>query len=453
MPLGRFRFARTAIVLVMGVMVASACGQARRSAAPSESSPMGRIAVPAAYAPVIDGGSPAERALLRRIVRAMRPTQLRTLTVEPALKQWHPLRPGDVELAATEAHVARGHDNSLGDWEAWLVGGAFRDRSASLGLPRVVVVADGSGASRVTGGRPLPAAPPNGLAAFRRRVVAAAEASGARVLFVRTAVPDGYSADVALQVAHPVWFLRRRLQPLQLRLQRLRSDGIFLALYEANGRPLFVSGQSTRLSSGLADVADRRYQSCVEVGFGGPGTLAPPLPCPSNWRPPPTTPPKRLVLQGWESGGKANGGSGGAGNSISYLPGTTLGLGFTLENPNGHPVTVLAITPAVSKAAPIRYTGAKILIPPSRANPGMAAELQQPYSPEPPIRPFTIQPGDWVGVNLHYKIAHACTTATAGRYITENRTLTITYNLDTKTTHNTYTSLPLTITLPTTCPA
>ena len=442
---------RTAIALVIGVVAVSGCGQSRQSALTTHSRGIGAVAVPAAYAPVIAGGSPAERALLRRIVRGMRPTQLRMLTVEPAPKEWHPLRPGDVELVATEARVARGHDNSLGDWEAWLVGGAFRDRSASLGLPRVVVVADGSGASRVTGGRSLPAARPDGLASFRRRVVAAAETSGGHVLFVRAAEPDGYSADVALQIAHPVWFLRRRLQPLQVRLQRLRSDGIFLALYEANGKPLYVSGQSTRLSSGLADVADRRYQSCVEVGFG-PATLAPPLPCPSNWRPPSTTPPKRLVLQGWESGGKANGGSGGAGNSVSYLPGTTLGLGFILENPNGHPVTVLAVTPAVSKAAPIRYTGAKILIPPSRANPGMAAELQQPYSPEPPIRPFTIQPGDWVGVNLHYNIAPACTTATAGHRITENRTLTITYTLDHKTTHNTYTSLPLTITLPTTCP-
>jgi hypothetical protein len=452
MPLGHLHFARTAAAVALGVMAASGCGQARESVTTAHLQATGRIVVPVAHTPVISGGSPAERALLRRIVRGLRPTQLRRLRVEPAPKQWHPLRPGDVELMATEAPVAHSHDNSLGDWEAWLVGGAFRDRSASLGLPRVVVVANGSGADRVTGGRALPAAPPKGLAAFRRRVMAAAEASGGRVVYVRTALPDGYSADVALQVAHPVGFLRRRLRPLQLRLQRLRSDGIFLALYEANGRPLFVSGGSTRLSSGLAGVPDRRYRSCVEVGFGGPFTLAPPLPCPSDWRPPASTPPKRLVLQGWESGGRANGGSSGGGNGVSYLPGTTLGLGFTLENPNGHPVTVLAITPAVSKLAPIRYTGAEIQIPSSRANPGTAAELQEPYSPEPPIRPFTIQPGDWVGVGLHYKIAHACTTATAGRQITENRTLTITYILQGKTIRHAYANLALTITLPATCP-
>jgi hypothetical protein len=414
---------------------------------------MQRISLPGAYRPVIRGGSPAERRLLARIVRATRPTQIRALRIVPATKDWHPIRPGDVELIAAEAPVPRGHDNSLGDWETWLVGGAFRDRSAALGLPRVVVVGYGSGAGRVTGRSDPPPAPARGLAAFRRRVEHIASQSGARVVDVRAGRPDGYSAAVTLQVAGPVWFLRHRLPQLQLRLHRLGSDGTFVALYEADGRPLYVEGGSTRLQSGLAGVSDRRYASCVQVGLGGAFTMAPPLPCPSSRRPPPTTPPKRLTLQGWESGGAAERGSGAVGDRIEYLPGTTIGLGFVLENPNGHPVTVRAITPAVGAGAPIRYTGARIRIPASRSRPGDAAGLgPQPYAPEPPLPPFTLRPGDWAGVDLHYAITRACTPATAGRTISENRTLTVAYTMQGTTHTATYENTAFTITLPATCP-
>jgi hypothetical protein len=177
------------------------------------------------------------------------------------------------------------------------------------------------------------------------------------------------------------------------------------------------------------------------------------LPCPSSWRPPPTTPPRRLALRGWESGGEAERGTAAVGDRVEYLPGTTIGLGFVLENPNGHPVTVRAITPAVGAGAPIRYTGARIDVPRSRSDAGAAAELGPwPYRPQPPFAPFTIRPGDWAGINLHYAITRACTTATAGRTITENRTLTVTYTMQGRTHTATYENTALTITLPAPCP-
>jgi hypothetical protein len=440
-------------IAVTGLAVAAGCGQASGSRSRPAPRQIRRIPVPAARRPTIRGGSAAERRLLARIVRATRPTQIRTLEIVPATKDWHPIRPGDVELIGSEAPVPHGQDNSLGDWETWLVGGAFRDRSAALGLPRVVVVGDGSSAGRVTGGSDPPPAPARGLAAFRRRVQAIASESGARVVDIRTGVPDGYAAAVTLQVSSPVWFLRHRLTQLQLRLHRLGSDGTFIALYEADGRPLYVEGGSTRLQSGVAGVSDHRFASCVQVGLGGPLTMAPPLPCPSSRRPPPSTPPKRLVLHGWESGGEAERGSGPVGDRIEYLRGTTIGLGFVLQNLNGHPVTVRAITPAVGAGAPIRYTGARIRIPASRSKPGTAAELgPRPYTPEPPFAPFTIRPGDWAGVNLHYAIARACAPGTAGRTITENRTLTVTYTMQGTTHTAPYENTAFTITLPATCP-
>jgi len=440
-------------IAVCGVVVAGSCGRARHAHPGAGSKPMRPVHLPAAHSPAIRGGSLAERRLLARIVRATGPTQLRALEIAPPTHDWHPLRPGDVELDVSEAPASYGRDNMLGDWEAWLVGGAFRDRSAALGLPRVVVVMYGADGGRVVDGSNPPPASASGLAAFRSRVRTIASGPGARVVRIRAGVPDGYSAAVALQVADPVWFLRHRVSKLQASLDRLGSDGIFLALYEADGRPLYVAGGSRRLDSGLGWIPDARYGSCVQMGTGGPMTLVPPLPCPSGWRPPPSTPPKRPVVHGWVSAGWAERGSARGGERIMYLPGTTLGLGFVLQNPNGHPVTVRAITPAVAAGAPIRYSGARIRIPASRSKPGTAAELgPRPYTPEPPFTPFTIRPGDWAGVNLHYAIARACTPATTGRTITENRTFTVTYTMQGATHPATYQSTAFTITLPATCP-
>ena len=291
------------------------------------------------------------------------------LTVEPAPKEWHPLRPGDVELVASEVvwrvvMTIRWATGRRGWW--WSISRPFS----------VSRLATGGGRGRWVGGQPsdrrtLAAGGPAG----RAGVVPAPSGGGGRDVRRARALcprgrPDGYSADVALQIAHPVWFLRRRLQPLQVRLQRLPVTASSSRCMRPTGKPLYVSGQLTRLSSGLADVADRRYQSCVEVGFG-PGTPAPSASVPEQLAATVDHATQTARASGMGVGGKANGAGGGAGNSVSDLPGTTLGLGFNTQNPNGHPVTVLAVTPVVSKAAPIRYTGAKILIPPSRANPGI----------------------------------------------------------------------------------
>jgi hypothetical protein len=439
---------RSILIAIVAVATTAGCGQAAGSGPAGHPSSMTHVTLATFHDPAIRGGSPAERRLLAQIVRRTRPTQIRALKVILATKNWRPLRPGDVELIASTTPVGHGLDNMLGEWEAWLVGGAFRDRSASLGLPRVIAVADGAGEQRADGLHPPPA-PQRGLATFHRQAEALASRSGARVLSLRTGVPDGYSAAVTLQIASPVWSLRHRLPELQSQLDRLGSDGIFLSLYEADGRALYVAGNSQRFESGEGQVRDARYASCVQVGLsGGPFTLAPPLPCPSTWRPPPTTPSKRPALHGWESGGRAERGSDRGGTRILYLPGTTLGQGFTLENPNGHPVTVESIAPAVAAEAPIRYTGARIQVPPSRAT--RWAQLQTPYAPEPPFRPFTIKPGDWVNVGLHYAIAR-CTPATAGRTITENRRLAITYVLKGETHTVTYANTPYVISLPRAC--
>jgi hypothetical protein len=223
--------------------------------------------------PRIVGGTAAERTLVRQIVRAQATTQILQLTIVPAT--------GGVGLRATLAGTARRVRNDiLGDWETWIVGGAFRDRSAALGLRRVVLIGNQNESGRATGGRDLPRRPPAGLAAFRRRVAAVA-GPGARVVAVRVGDPDGYSAIVVLRVTDPASFLRHRLRGLELRLAGLRADGTFLVVDERNGRVLYSEGGSERLSSGVAGPADRRYRGCIPNQMTGLAMASPP-PCPAT---------------------------------------------------------------------------------------------------------------------------------------------------------------------------
>lgn len=430
------------------------CGPGATVPPSSHAQPFTQVGASSPRTPRITGGSAAERALLAQIVRGMGTTQITKLTVSPATHDWHPLKRGDVELTAALAPSAHGRENALGIWEAWVVGGAFRDRSVTLGLPRVIVVESADGGSRIwpPGPKVLPPAPSSGLAAFRGRVLQALRGVNARVVGVSVGVPDGYSAAVTLQAADPVAFLKHQLDPLQGRLEKLQADGTFVQVFERSGRLLYNAGGSARISAGLEGVPDRRYATCTEVGHGGPLSLAPPLPCPSDWRPPPTTPVKLLEADGVAVGGAAVRGSGSDGSTIDYRPGTTIGIGFVLSNPNGHSVTVTGIAPAVGPDDPIAYTGARIQIPPSREKPGDAAELKAPYDPTPPFRPFSIAPGDWVGIGLHYFIRSACTPATAGTRITENRTVRITYTLNGSTVSHAYPIQALTMQLPDPCP-
>jgi hypothetical protein len=405
------------------------------------------------HMPGITGGTAAQRALLRQIVRAQATTQILRLVLSPAGRAWRPDRPTDVLLTAKLAGDHRhAPTNMVGDWEAWVVGGTFRARSAELGLPRVLVVGDDADTEEVTGGADPPARPASGLPAFRRRVTAAAAGSGARIVAIRAADPDGYTALVALQVPDPATFLRHRLPRLSARLGALHADGTFVLLYERTGRVLYAAGTAARVPFSLGGSSDPRYTTCVSSRRGAPQpflTLAPPLPCPSTWRPPPSTPPRPPKLAGGDelAGAVAAGGSGHGGSMVPYAPGTTGAIQFVLENPNGHPITIESIDPAVAPGLPIRFTGVRIQVPRSRADTG-AATLRKPYGPEPPMRPVTIRPGDWVGLGLHFAVARACTAALAGKLIATDRTFVVTYVLQGRTLRHTIPSVQLNLICP-----
>jgi Family of unknown function (DUF6281) len=90
--------------------------------------------------PMLAGGSAEQRALLGEIVEGIGPSALVSVTVTATDR--------GVELAAE-----LGPDADLrGEWEAWLVAGAFRDRSHELGLPAVVGLAIGDDRISIAGG-------------------------------------------------------------------------------------------------------------------------------------------------------------------------------------------------------------------------------------------------------------------------------------------------------------
>ncbi|MDX6524053.1 MAG: hypothetical protein QOI17_1566, partial [Gaiellales bacterium] len=120
------------------------------------------VRLPHPHSVAISGGTPAQRNVLRRIVAKMRPTQIRTLTIGPVPADWKPTSPDQVQLTAGLAGDGQGHENSRGEWELWMIGGAFRDRSVALGLPRLLVLSEPEGEQRVeppTGKQRRPPAP------------------------------------------------------------------------------------------------------------------------------------------------------------------------------------------------------------------------------------------------------------------------------------------------------
>jgi hypothetical protein len=400
----------------------------------------------------ISGGSRRERALLRAIVVAQRPAAISALRIAPANPAWKPLRPGDVELTASLSPAASPrHENLFGEWESWVIGGAFRDRSAAAGLPRVLVVGDGDGASRVSPPNThLPARSAAGLPAFERRVRTVLRRFGVHVAYLRGGVPDGFTAAIGVQTAHPAPFLEHRMEAVDEALFKLHSDGWLMAVYDRRGHLVETGGNGARMSIGGGGVVDSRYDGCDQNDQLSvpslPDNFAPALFCPIDWRPPASTPPRALrmirAVSDGTGGGYVNGTA-----VVRYQPGLRFGVGFGLQNMNGAPVRVRSITVGGAPGTAIRFTGLRIQVPASRLHPGRAGELLPPYGPLPPLRPVTARPGDWVGVAMHF-VVPPCTPATSGRTLVGDRSVTINWLLDGRAMSHTYRSIPLRITVP-----
>lgn len=263
---------------VMAVLV-SACGSGAVSGPHPAGGQWAPVPLPHARQPAISGGTAAQRALLREILQNLRPTGLRSLEVRRVDDNtWGPFEPGDVELHTAFGTSPAGGENVRGAWETWIVGGAFRDRSRMLGLPRVVVVSSPLSASRAQHeGIAKPPAGGADMAGFRERVQQAVALSGARLVTLRTGIPDGLTADISIQTSRPAYFLSHRLRGLENAIRRIESDGVFIDLYDIHGREVYVSGSGRRLGTGVTGVHNPRYEGCVPGCSTPPNLTAAPL--------------------------------------------------------------------------------------------------------------------------------------------------------------------------------
>jgi hypothetical protein len=285
---------RSLLRLALALLVSAGMGCGGVAATGGERSVPGKAraptpAPPRAVATRISGGSPSQHALLRRILEAMGPTAIRHITIKPP-DRWHPFQPGDVMLVIRTLRTDRREENLLWEWQGWIVAGAFRDRSAVAGLPRVIALEERNG-RRFGGGLRISnihhgvqsdatAAQAATFAGHLRRIV---DQSGARLVRLHVARPDGLAASVIVQTGRPAWYLHHKM-PTVLRqtADRFRYDGLAWAVYDASGRRVFQMANASRFAAG----AEGTIPSLIGCNPFGPGDIAavnsdPPPKCPA----------------------------------------------------------------------------------------------------------------------------------------------------------------------------
>ncbi len=211
----------------------------------------------------IVGGSPAQQALLRQIVDGAAPTGIPDLHIVAA--------PGGVKLTAPTVELRA-------TWETLVVGAAFFDRSAALGLPRVVEVDTlhtGLPTSNATGNEPTHATAST-AATIRTTMLRLVEASGARPAEVTVSTPDAPAVAIRVRVKDAAWFMRRKLRRLVAAAgtHQSRYDGLLIEVDDAHGRAW--ADASTRL--GGASYVRPKLRGCNP--FPPPGLPGPLPACP-----------------------------------------------------------------------------------------------------------------------------------------------------------------------------
>jgi hypothetical protein len=214
------------------------------------------------------GGSPAQQALMRRILAGMSPSLITRISLTPPPKSL-----GDWPRTPTYLNVtAEGGPKSAAEWQTWLFKGAFGDLSAKQGLPpefRFDPLADPP---------PAGAAGAASLAARVRREVA--RTTGARIVSLHILRPDGLAVELVLGAGDPAAYMKHELPGLiaAVRGRTPALDGSYLALVGPHGAVVWNAFQSTRIGSG-GTYARPDLAGCNPIVFPRPpGGSSPPCP-------------------------------------------------------------------------------------------------------------------------------------------------------------------------------
>jgi hypothetical protein len=198
--------------------------------------------------PPVVHGSAEQREVLREILRAMGPTQIRSVAIQGA-------GGNRVRLAMQPSRLDRSRVSTsvrLG-WDAYVVAYSFLKRSRARGLPPVVgySVAGETQTFHSLVPRPLPRFERQRIVAPVRPAVT--RSGAARVAEFDLLRPAGPVLAVVVVANRPAPFIRRRLAPVITALNRIvpRVDGFYVAVTDARGSIVFAysRGELRRTSS------------------------------------------------------------------------------------------------------------------------------------------------------------------------------------------------------------
>jgi hypothetical protein len=187
--------------------------------------------------PPVVHGSAAQRGLLRQVLRAMGPTQIRSVAIQRTSDNQVRLvmQPSRRDPSRVSTSVRLG-------WEANVVAYSFLKRSRARGLPPVVgySVAGETHTFRSLVPRALPAFEQQRIVRPVRRAVA--RSGAARIAEFDLLRPSGPSLAVVLVATRPAPFIQQRLAPVIAALNRVvpRVDGFYVAVTDARRSVVFA---------------------------------------------------------------------------------------------------------------------------------------------------------------------------------------------------------------------
>jgi hypothetical protein len=261
----------SAIVLVPLAVLAAGCGSGLAQDASSDDGPRIDVVAPTKPTTRIIGGTPKQRAVLRKILSGLGSNRIKSVE----------LVTDDRNGVSFEAKVKQREDR-YALWQAEVVGDVFARRSVALHLPWVAAVVDDEDGYATYQGQfsaPLSKQPLPLTAAKDdlRQVAEIAQEYGASVQ-VSLLQPDRPAFVVELRTSDPARFLRDGLDPTLAPFRaedRQRHDGLYVKVTDGRGETVLESG------AGLSVRAD--LSGCVHymTGADGPGMLERPQ-CPAR---------------------------------------------------------------------------------------------------------------------------------------------------------------------------
>jgi hypothetical protein len=212
----------------------------------------------------ISDGTPQQQALLREILGGFSKSQQSEIAFVSPPKDFEPQNASWLQFDVSALDQA---DGVRGFWQALMVVGAFRDESASRGLPYVAgktitvrtpdgsVLDEGSSLIEQPLGHDVTWASDASLTAMLR---SGATRAGVRVRGISFAHPLGRpGAELVVTTTDPIAFIRSR----QTRLRELlgpfydpahpQADGVYLEVLDSSRRVVTISAYSVRTGEGV----------------------------------------------------------------------------------------------------------------------------------------------------------------------------------------------------------